>query len=124
MEFEGEGIKKTYAYKSKVSKDKLEKYRKEFWGKIELETRIDGNPKIWELIYNSTKLDSKSAENLLAENQIKICQNMQICLDKSKFLYKIPCTVIHDPREFGIDEDFVAIPLQEKVEKLLVKLFS
>ena len=44
----GEGIKKTPAYETSLTKEELEKWRKDFW-----ETRTSGNPDVWTLLKNA-----------------------------------------------------------------------
>ena len=46
--FSGEGIKKTPAYETPLSKHDLDKWRKEFW-----ETRTSGNRQIWNCDLNT-----------------------------------------------------------------------
>jgi hypothetical protein len=44
----GEGIKKTPAFETPLSKEELEKWRNDFW-----ETRTSGSPDIWMLLKNA-----------------------------------------------------------------------
>lgn len=58
--FTGEGIKKTPAYETPLSKHDLDKWRKEFW-----ETRTSGNRQIWNCIKSACEEDSGTAEALV-----------------------------------------------------------
>jgi len=56
----GEGIKKTPAYETPLTKTDLEKWRKEFW-----ETRTSGSQQIWQLLQNACEESADTAEALI-----------------------------------------------------------
>ena len=62
----GEGVKRTPAYETPLSKHELEKWRKEFWGKFikintNVETRTQGSAHIWQLLKNSCEESHETA---------------------------------------------------------------
>ena len=71
---------------------------------------MEGNPNIWKILKEACRIDPSSAEQLLASNNIKICNNLQICVDQKGFLYKLPVSVIQEPKEFTEDIDISKIP--------------
>jgi len=56
----GEGIKKTPAYETPMTKHELDKWRKEFW-----ETRTQGQAHIWQLLRNACEESPETAEALI-----------------------------------------------------------
>ena len=118
----GEGIKKVKAFICSLTKEKLEKYRKEFWGYYNEETRIEGNPKIWKILNQACNVQPSEAELLLSSNSIKIYQNMQICIDSVGHLYKLPRSVIQDPKEYVKEENEISVPIPTSIRNLKVLL--
>lgn len=56
----GDGIKRTPAYETPMTKHELEKWRKEFW-----ETRTQGSMQIWQLLRTACEEDPATAEALI-----------------------------------------------------------
>ena len=56
----GEGIKKTPAYETPLTKHEVDKWRKEFW-----ETRTQGARQIWNLLHSACEEDHETAEALI-----------------------------------------------------------
>ena len=66
----GEGIKKTPAYETPLSKHDLIKWRQEFW-----ETRTSGHRHIWTLLKNACSEDHETANALILAAGLQMPQN-------------------------------------------------
>jgi len=121
-EYVGEGIKKVKAFICSLTKDKLERYRQEFWGNVYIDTRIEGSPAIWKILNQACNASAAEAEYLLSLNSIKIYQNIQLCFDSTGLLYKLPRSVFHNPKSFFKDDDINSIPVPQQKKTLKVFL--
>jgi hypothetical protein len=95
----GEGIKRTPAYETPLSKHELIKWRSEFW-----ETRTGGHRQIWTLLKNACSEDSETANALILAAGLQMPQNsLTLVIDESGIYYRIPICVINDPLNFNAD---------------------
>ena len=105
----GEGIKKTPAYETPLSKHDLDKWRKEFW-----ETRTSGQRHIWNCIRSACEETYDTAEALILAADLQMPQNsLTLCIDETGVYYRVPICLINDP--IGYDADFQAQKLKSKV---------
>lgn len=95
----GEGIKKTPAYSTPLSKHELIKWRTEFW-----ETRTSGHRQIWNLLKNACSEDPETANALVLAAGLQMPQNsLTLVIDEQGIYYRIPICVINDPLNFNAD---------------------
>eukprot|EP01017_Pseudomicrothorax_dubius_P048098 TRINITY_DN8701_c0_g3_i2.p1 TRINITY_DN8701_c0_g3~~TRINITY_DN8701_c0_g3_i2.p1 ORF type:complete len:172 (-),score=26.02 TRINITY_DN8701_c0_g3_i2:328-843(-) len=94
----GKGVKQTFAFKTTLSKEELQKERERFW-----ETRIEGNPLIWESLRNICE----SKQTIGVEEFYQMCsarltnQSMQLVFDTNGRKYEVPIFCINDPIAYG-----------------------
>ena len=106
--FSGEGIKRTPAYETPLSKHELDKWRKDFW-----ETRTSGSRHIWNCIRSACEETPDTAVALILAAELQMPQNsLTLCIDESGMHYRVPICVISDP--IGYDADFQAQKLKSK----------
>lgn len=104
----GDGIKRTPAYETPLSKHDLDKWRKEFW-----ETRTSGNRQIWNLLQSACSEDPETANALVLAAGLQMPQNsLTLVIDEQGVYYRIPICVINDPLNF--DADFLNEKLKSK----------
>ena len=106
--FTGEGIKKTPAYETPLSKHDLDKWRKEFW-----ETRTSGNRQVWNCIKSACEEDAGTAEALILAADLQMPQNsLTHCIDEGGVYYRVPICLINDPINY--DKDYQSQKLKSK----------
>ena len=106
--FSGEGIKKTPAYETPLSKHALENWRKEFW-----ETRTSGSRQIWNCIRSACEENHETSEALILAADLQMPQNsLTLCIDETGVYYRVPICLINDP--IGYDADYQAQKLKSK----------
>ena len=95
----GDGIKRTPAYETPLSKHDLDKWRKEFW-----ETRTSGSRQIWNLLQSACSEDPETANALVLAAGLQMPQNsLTLVIDERGVYYRIPICVINDPLNFNAD---------------------
>ena len=106
-QFVGEGVKKTLAWKSTISRPQLVSKREEFW-----QTRATGRRNIWLVIKNAIEADHETAALLLQMSGIVIKgDNITTLEDTNGNVYEIPPFIINDPICFS-NEKKKAVPKQ------------
>ena len=117
--YQGEGIKKMKAYTSKFNKGNITKMRKEFWAK--LETRVEGDKEIWELLRAFCETIEENNVSLYLEAAgIKLynkCINK--CYDSKGFLNEIPNYCVNEPYKFELE---IANKRTSSNEKLILEI--
>jgi len=107
--FSGEGIKKTPAYETPLTKHELEKWRKDFW-----DTRTSGSKTIWNCIRSACEESPETAEALILAADLQMPQNsLTLCIDETGVYYRVPICLINDPCSY--EADFQAQKLKSKV---------
>ena len=110
----GKGLKKMKGYISIVPKEELEKRRKAFW-----ETRVEGDPQVWNFLKELCDLPEEEGENIkpmLEANEItplKKCIN--VTYDKAGEVYEIPNYCINEPVSFDFPEMHLKKPEKKNV---------
>jgi hypothetical protein len=66
----GEGIKRTPAYETPMTKHQVENWRKEFW-----ETRTSGSKTVWTILHTACDEDHETAEALILAAGLQMPQN-------------------------------------------------
>jgi len=95
----GEGIKRTPAYETPLSKHELDKWRRDFW-----ETRTSGSKIVWNLLKNSCAEDHETAEALILASGMQMPQNsLTLVICEQGLYYRVPICVINDPLNFNAD---------------------
>ena len=108
--FSGEGIKKTPAYETPLSKHDLDKWRKDFW-----DTRTSGSRHIWNCIRSCCEETAETAQALILAADLQMPQNsLTLCIDETGIYYRVPICVINDPINY--DADFQTQKLKNKKE--------
>ena len=111
-EFDGEGIKKTPAYDSKISSESLKKWRKDFW-----DTRTQGERQIWLVIRRACEASAEDALALLESNNITPSGgSLTLCYDERRYPYRVPITCINEPRSY-LKSDLEVRKEKEKPEE-------
>ena len=102
----GTGLKRIKGYISNISKEDLIKKRKEFW-----ETRIEGNPEIWNFlreICENNDSDDKDCTAFLQANDIIPYKNcINVTYDGAGILYEIPNYCIQEPLVYIENNDII-----------------
>lgn len=89
----GQGIKRTYAYNTPLSRQQLEKWREEFW-----ETRTAGSKQVWELLHAACTQDENNAMTFIQAGELNLPQNcLTTVIDQGGIYYRIPIACINDP---------------------------
>jgi hypothetical protein len=97
--FSGEGIKKTPAYETPLTKHELEKWRKDFW-----DTRTSGSKTIWNCIRSACEESPETAEALILAADLQMPQNsLTLCIDETGVYYRVPICLINDPCSYEAD---------------------
>ena len=102
----GEGVKKTPCYDTPLSKEKLQQWRNEFWGKflpysLIAETRTSGTQEIWQLLRNACSADADTALALVKAAELTMPQNsLTTCIDHAGVYYRVPIACINDPNNY------------------------
>jgi hypothetical protein len=97
--FSGEGIKKTPAYETPLSKHDLTRWRNEFW-----ETRTSGSRHIWNCIRSACEEDFETAEALILAADLQMPQNsLTLCIDDTGVYYRVPICLINEPCSYDAD---------------------
>jgi hypothetical protein len=95
-EWAGEGIKRTAAWKAKISRKQLLAKRDEFW-----HSRTEGSRRVWVVIKQAIEADHNTAAMLLDAADITVENEcMTVLFDRHGIKYEIPIYVINDPIEF------------------------
>lgn len=106
--FSGEGIKKTPAYETPLSKHALDNWRKEFW-----ETRTSGSRQIWNCIRSACEEDHETAAALVMAAGLDMPNNsLTLLIDETGIYYRVPICLINDPISY--DRDYNAQKLANK----------
>ena len=89
----GDGIKRTPAYETPMTKHELDKWRKEFW-----ETRTQGSSHIWQLLRNACEETPETAEALILAAGLTMPQNsLTLVIDENGVYYRVPISCINEP---------------------------
>ena len=101
--FSGEGIKKTPAYETPMSRHALENWRKEFW-----ETRTSGSRYAWNCIKSACEEEStETAQALVLAAGLNMPNgSLTFLSDETGIYYRVPICMINDP--IGYDADYHA----------------
>ena len=110
----GKGLKKMKGYISIVPKDELEKRRIAFW-----ETRVEGDPQVWNFLKELCNLPEGEEENIKAMLEANEITPLRKCLnvtyDKAGEVYEIPNYCINEPYSFDLPEMHVEKPEKKNV---------
>lgn len=95
----GEGIKRTPAYETPLTKHDLDKWRKDFW-----DTRTQGYPHVWQLLKNACEEDSSTAEAIILAAGLQMPSNsLTLVVDESGNYYRVPISCINDPINYNVN---------------------
>jgi len=95
----GDGIKRTPAYETPMTKHELDKWRKEFW-----ETRTQGSAHIWQLLRNSCEETPETAEALILAAGLTMPQNsLTLVIDENGVYYRVPISCINEPSNYSVN---------------------
>ena len=63
------------------------------------------------------------AEHILAEVGVRIIDNMQICVDSLGYLYKLPVSVINEPKTYKEKDELANLinPSKSKIIRVTLK---
>jgi hypothetical protein len=113
--YTNKGFYRTYEYVSLISKEELEKQRKEFW-----DTRVGGNPIVWKKLRDIIQNKNiERAVRVLKNGKIyPIGNSLEICLDKSGRRYAIPIYIINDPVEYSLKTEQKKLIIKNREVKL------
>ena len=110
----GKGLKRMKGYISTVPKDELEKRRIAFW-----ETRVEGDPLVWNFLKELCNLPEEETENIsamLEANEITPLKNcINVTYDKAGEVYEIPNYCINEPVSFDLPEMHMKKPEKKNV---------
>mmetsp|Transcript_21575 Transcript_21575/g.39464 ORF Transcript_21575/g.39464 Transcript_21575/m.39464 type:complete len:221 (-) Transcript_21575:39-701(-) len=118
-QFAGEGVKRTKAWQSTITKEQLDAARSEFW-----RTRRVGRRHVWATIKSAVEADAATAALLLNMQEITIENNcMSVCTDNTGQRYDIPIFIINDPVKFVIPgQKKKKAPSPPKNESVTIKI--
>ena len=95
-EYVGEGIKRTFAWETEISRKGLDAKRQEFWS-----SRTEGSRHAWNAIKAAVDADEGTAALLLESANIRLeNDSLTLCWDRHGNKYEVPIFVINDPKTF------------------------
>ena len=97
----GKGCKQTPAWETELTKAEIEGKIKEFW-----ETRIDGNPRMWEKLKEACmEPDVKKAEAIVRGCGLRMHDGMiSLCYDERGHRFELPPFVLNPAIKYGEGE--------------------
>lgn len=118
-QFAGEGVKRTKAWQSIITKEQLDAARSEFW-----RTRRVGRRHVWATIKSAVEADAATSALLLNMQEIVLENNcMTVCTDSEGQRYEIPIFIINDPVKLHIPGEKKRKPAAPpKNEAIIVKI--